>query len=349
MRIVFLSSYFWPKIGGVETHTYEIAIRLVRMGHIVDVIAEDHSVVDFKNNRSITRTTKHKGVTIHYFSAGPYDFLKKFRIWKAIFEFSQLFQDADVIHCHDVFIWYAPFRLLYPFKKVFTTFHGYEGICPPSRKAIILRRLSRYLSTKTINIGHFIEKWYGTKADIVLYGGIDKVLPITNVHQKKQLEKNSPTILLVGRLDADIGITTYLNAFRNIKECTFDVCGDGPLRPEVEKLGIVHGFVSNLDAYISKADIVCASSYLTILKALSFGKRVIAVYENSLKKDYLTLAPFSMWITIVGSSAEITREIQDYKKTQKNFSRDEANKLQHYLSRTTWDNVVKQYLTLWKV
>jgi len=34
----------------------------------------------------------------------------------------QLLQNADIIHCHDVFYWYLPFRFLYPHKPVFTPF-----------------------------------------------------------------------------------------------------------------------------------------------------------------------------------------------------------------------------------
>ena len=38
MKILMVTPYFWPKIGGLERYAYEIARRLVQRGHTVDVI-----------------------------------------------------------------------------------------------------------------------------------------------------------------------------------------------------------------------------------------------------------------------------------------------------------------------
>jgi len=71
-----------------------------------------------------------------------------------------LIQEADIVHCHDVFFWYLPFRFLYPKKKVFTTFHGWEGIFPPKWQAKVIRNISEKLSFGNICVGDFIRKWY---------------------------------------------------------------------------------------------------------------------------------------------------------------------------------------------
>jgi hypothetical protein len=47
-----------------------------------------------------------------------------------------LIKEADIIHCHDVFFWYLPFRFLFPQKKVYIPFHGYEGNNPPNKRKI---------------------------------------------------------------------------------------------------------------------------------------------------------------------------------------------------------------------
>src|SRR3989338_7205104 len=183
MKILFLTSRFRPELGGVETHSFEVVQRFVRKGHSVRVISEESigtqansrskkpstNVVTFGDPMSGTKKEVN-GISITRLNFGPSGFLKKFRIWMTLWKNRSLIEQADIIHCHDVFIWYFPFRFLYTRKKVFTTFHGYEGVYPPSKKSIFIRQLSNRLSRGSINIGHFIEKWYGTKADIVLYG-----------------------------------------------------------------------------------------------------------------------------------------------------------------------------------
>jgi glycosyltransferase involved in cell wall biosynthesis len=182
-----------------------------------------------------------------------------------------------------------------------------------------------------MNVGHYIEKWYGTKPKIVTYGGVNTVaIGLSKI--PKEIKPN-PHILFIGRLAPDIGTKTYLELFKKLQAFSLDVYGDGPLRWKVEKYGKVHGFVPELGRLIKKADIVCASSYLTILQALSYGKPVIAVYENALKKDYLTLAPFAMWITINNSPTELAKIISnsEFSILNKNL----RNLLKEYLEQHT--------------
>lgn len=337
MKILFLSARFWPHIGGVETHVYEVATRLAQEGHFMTIIAES-------SDKKIGYV-KHNNLNIYYFHAGKSDFWKKFRIWRELFKLHKQFFEADLVHCHDVFFWYVPYLFLYFFKRVYITFHGYEGIFPPSRKAILIRRMSRLLSSGTMNVGHYIEKWYGTKPEAVIYGGVHNAA-VTLSKIPKQINPH-PHIVFVGRLAPDIGAKTYLELFKKLQPLTLDIYGDGPIRWKYQKYGKVHGFVPELDKFIRKADIVCASSYLTILQALSYGKPVIAVYENALKKDYLTLAPFAMWITISNSPTELARIISnsEFSILNKNLRKS----LKEYLESHTWNEVVNSYEKLWKV
>ena len=66
-----------------------------------------------------------------------------------------------------------PFRFLCPTKKVYTTFHGYEGNSIPTKKAILMHKISEKLSNGNICIGDFLEKWYGTKATYISYGATE--------------------------------------------------------------------------------------------------------------------------------------------------------------------------------
>ena len=148
MKILFLVRNRWPHVGGVEKHIERIADRLQRKGHRVKIISEE----DIKYPHI--------------------KFLGLLYIWFWLFKNRSLIKQSDIIHCHDVFIWYLPFRFLYPGKKVFTTFHGWEGIWPIPWKNIFYKRLAAKLSRGNICIGKYIEKYYGIKANKIIYGGV---------------------------------------------------------------------------------------------------------------------------------------------------------------------------------
>lgn len=164
MTILFFTSRFWPEIGGVETHALEVAKELVKRGHKVSVISENHGGLKDKED--------YKGIEIYRIKIQTSERLKKFAIWHWLFKNRNLIKKADTIHCHDVFYWFLPYKFLYPKKPVFTTFHGYETKFPPSKKAIFIRKISEKLSWGNICVGDYIKKWYGTKPDYVTYGGV---------------------------------------------------------------------------------------------------------------------------------------------------------------------------------
>lgn len=164
MTILFFTSRFYPDIGGVQTHALEVGKELVNRHRKVIVIAEKHGGLKDKES--------YKGIEIYRIKINTSEKLKKFVIWKWLFNNRNLIEKADIIHCHDVFYWFLPFRFLYPKKPVFTTFHGYETKFPPSKKAIFIRKISEKLSFGSICVGDYIKKWYGTKPGFITYGGV---------------------------------------------------------------------------------------------------------------------------------------------------------------------------------
>jgi len=146
MNILFLVQHKWPHVGGVEKHVYEVSKRLKESGQKVNIISEE----DIK-------CPKIKYLGLLY-------------IWFWFFKNINLIKKSDIVHCHDVFIWYLPFRFLFPKKPVYTTFHGWEGKYPIPFKNIFLKRLANKLSMGSIVVGKYIEKWYGIKGDIITYG-----------------------------------------------------------------------------------------------------------------------------------------------------------------------------------
>lgn len=343
MRIVFFSRLFYPHIGGVERHVMEISKLLCKKGHDVTIVTEKY-VSDLKTKEEID------GIHVYRIPVGGEDWFKKIRIWKELFRLKKIIVQADVVHCHDVFFWYLPFRFFYPHKSVFTTFHGYETSYPPTQKAIIIRKISEKLSRGTLCIGDFIKKWYGAKPDLVTYGGI---LPsqTSKVQHKSQKHNAHLKVSFIGRLSADTGLLFFKQVTQLLKNkkfaITLDIYGDGPLKKAIEQMGTMHGFIENISDAIAKTDIIFASSYLSILESLTQRKLVFSTYSNPLKEDYLRMAPFAKFIIIENDPEKMAEKIVFYSSHQM-----DANNLieQGYIwaKNQTWEKVTEMYLSLWK-
>jgi len=380
--VLFLTPSFYPNIGGVEKHVLRVSQELNKKGYRVVIVTEaigdstmpvwrsryisadtprtDVWIVDTGNNELVhdeisfinseSKKTKiesqaSKSITVYrlpYIKSGR---LKKLYIWFWFFKNKNIIQSAKYIHCHDVFYWYIPFRFLYPRKRVYTTFHGYEAF-PVPRKNIIIRKISEKFSNGNICVGDFIKKWYGTRTDFITYGGVDS----ENLHDDVIRNYHKPlNILLLGRLDNDIGISLYLSALdllkaRNIK---FDltICGNGKLSKRTKRYGNFMGFVNDTSKYIKEADIVFSSSYLSILESLIFKKMVVAAYENPLKKDYLEMTPFSKWINIVNTDLQVLKIVEHLLKGT--INQHKLNEGYKWAVEQKWERTAELYIHLW--
>ncbi|HUQ84982.1 MAG TPA: glycosyltransferase family 4 protein [Candidatus Limnocylindrales bacterium] len=348
MNIIFFTRRFCPQIGGVEKHALMVGKNLIKLGHKVTVIAEGN------NNE---KSKEIDGISVKRIVSGENNWFKKFRIWRKLFEIKKLLKNADVIHCHDVFFWYLPFKIINPSKKVFTTFHGHETKFPPDKKAIIIRKISEHLSSGNICVGEYIKKWYHTKPNFVIYGGVNLVKNQKSFHstgseREIKNQKSNLTITFIGRLEKDLGIMSYLKSLDLLKKnkipFDFKSYGEGPLASRIEKYGEVKEFVSDSTEAIEFADIVFCSSYLLMLEALIHKKIVISVYENKLKEDYLRNSPFANFVYICKDASEIYDVI---KSVLDNPWKSEAMVNNGYLwaKDQTWEKVTKTYLELWKI
>lgn len=345
MTILFFTRLFYPHIGGVEKHVFEVGKRLVLRGYKVIVVTEE--IGEDIQETPLKKTNTAGGMTILRIPLRKQGWFKKFFIWLWFLRNRKLIESADIIHAHDVFFWFLPFKVFYPEKPVFTTFHGHEGKYPPSQKAKIVRKISEVLSRGTICIGDYIRKWYDARPDFVSYGGVDSVESETEKHPSKKKK-----ILFVGRLDKDMGVLVYLEALKILKslgiDFEFEACGDGVYRKYLEAFGIVHGYVLNTAQYVREADIIFASSYLSILEGLFHKRAVFSVHENPLKEDYLKLAPFSQFIQIHNNPHRLADGIESY-FLHPEESDGIVEEGYRFAREQTWDAAVEMYLKLWKV
>jgi len=385
MTILFFVRLFYPHGGGVERHVLEISKRLIKNGHKVIIVTEEipkpyninyHSAsqdAKMMGNENLTNrfwtSLNDDGIKVYRIPVGKNNFFKKFRIWGWLFAHKNLINNADIVHAHDVFFWYFPFRFLYPSKLAYVTFHGWETTFPPSKKAIFVRKLSEKLAFGNICVGEFIARWYGTRPDYITYGGVDvrlagvmasRAQPATSEVRKRGGKKIK--IILIGRFEEDIGISIYvaaLDALKKMKvEFEFEAYGEGVLKKNLQEYGDVYSNTqAAIDKAITEADIVFASSYLTILQVMAAKRLVCSVYDNPLKKDYLTMAPFVKWIIIADSGEALAEKIINIFERLPRLPagrqvaynpRNDIEQAYEWAKEQTWRKVTDMYLKLWK-
>jgi glycosyltransferase involved in cell wall biosynthesis len=340
MKILFFARLFYPHIGGVEKHVIEIGKRLAREGHSVIVVTEqtdsNNPLKELIDNIEVYRIPFLKD-----------ERNKKFEIWKWLWRHRLLIMKADIIHCHDIFFWYLPFRFLYPTKKVYTTFHGYEMVFPIKKKAVLVRKLSEKLSFGNICLGDYLKKWYRTKPTYVIYGGVEKQRMVSIRQLDRKLK-----IAFLGRVEADTGFPLYISALQELKKRNikfyFNVYGDGKIINIAKKYGKCFGFVKNVDKAIKENDVIFASSYLSILESLNNKRFVCSVYSNPLKKDILEMTPFAKWISISNNANDLTQAVLNYAENPQKYTHVLKEEYA-WVSTQTWDDIVEVYKKLWKI
>lgn len=293
MNILFLTNYKWPHVGGVEKHIFEVSKKLkVKGGSVRTISSED------------IRQPKIKLIGLLY-------------IWYWLFKKRKFIENADVVHCHDVFIWYLPFRFIYPRKKVITTIHGWEEVYPMQSKFTLLKKLAVKLSSKSVGIGKFLKKYINVKFDLISYGATTIRIMV--------VKKDRNRIVYVGRLEENTGLLQFLDwlrfssAGKNNPKYTVDFCGDGRLRSECEKYGKVHGFCDP-NPFYKKAKICVPGGYLAALEALSYGCELKLFWNNQVKEDYWKMSP---------------------------FFKLKGNKLKEWARAQTWEKLANEYLDLY--
>lgn len=335
VKILFLTRLYYPHIGGIEKHIAELSKVLIKKGHSVTILTT-------KFDKSIENRETVHGVKIVRFLQPKIKLFGLLFTWFQLFRFRNLLKESDVIHIHDVFIWYWPFKIMYLGRKIYTTFHGQWGKFPTGLNDLIQKRIGAKLSDGVISIGEYIDKYYGFKSDIISYGAVDKNL--------ESLSKEK-TILYVGRLDQNTGLPLFLDLLKwhlpDLKKAKYKIifCGDGELKSECATYGKVLGW-QDPEPYYKKSKIVFASGYLTILEALVNRCLVFAGYSTQLQKDYYELSPFDKFISSGGDSSELWLKLETILKNPKKTPKSLEIGYNWALDQT-WEKVAANYLKIW--
>src|SRR4030042_695439 len=336
MEILFLTKLYEPHVGGVERHIREVA-RYLSKDNRLTVITE-------KFDKTLKSKEIIDNIKVIRFVYPRIKFIGILFIWMWFFRNRKLISDTDIIHIHDVFIWYLPFRFLFPKKPVYITFHGYSSY-PLKRIEIFFQKIAQRLTNGNICIGNYIKKWFGTKPNKISYGAVD-----LKKFNQKILKIFKYDAIFSSRLDEQTGILIYLDALEILrtKGIKFElvVLGDGRYREEEKRYAIAKGFVVDPSPYFKKSRYAFVSRYLAILEAFANKKLVFAVYDNPLKEDYLKMTPFVKWIIIEEDPQKLAIKIEYYMRNPE-ISKEMIDQAYRWVRNQTWKKMAGEYLSLW--
>jgi glycosyltransferase involved in cell wall biosynthesis len=333
VKIVMVAPAYSPSQGGVEKHILMVNRELKARGHEVVVLVR-HNL--FFPERQLV-----EGVDVFRLpSSGS---LPALALWQ--WQHRSVLAGADVIHSHDFYP--RNLRKLVSDRKWVHTFHGYEG-WPLDPGAIESRQIVRDEVEICFGIGAFIEKWYGTKLNHVLYGAAAEPSHAPAV-------KHGPELVFIGRLEADTGFEDYLKGFeiihRQHPKVRLAVLGDGQLKVWAQKYADEHqlpvelaGWQDDTVPYQRAAKVVLVSGYLAILEAARLGKPILAHYGSPIKHDYLECHPLAAKFVIASSPESVA---DGYERALQ-LPQVTLNEASEWAAQQTWAALVDSYERAYK-
>jgi glycogen(starch) synthase len=296
MRVLFWSSVFWPKIGGVEVHAAKLLPALKARGY-------EYLVLTIKTHSDQPESDEYQGIPIHRLSFWQRDNYTQIdalvQIRQKVAALKRSFA-PDLIHINAVDIGNF-FHLLtanvVP-APVLVTLHG-EWL--PRQNGVVKQTLSAAdwvagCSQAVLDKGRELAPDIISRSSVILNGlEAPPLLP-------KPLPFEPPRLLCLGRLSPEKGFDLALTAFaavvRQFHQARLAIAGDGPSRLELEQqageLGIAHcvdflGWVvpEDVPALINVSTIVLMPSRqeslpLVALEAALMGRPLVATRVGGL-------------------------------------------------------------------
>lgn len=142
------------------------------------------------------------------------------------------------------------------------------------------------------------------------------------------MERFRKKLLFIGRSDPDTGLPVARQLAHQMGWDLVELTGQ----------------VSDPRPYISRADYIFVSGYLTILEAAKNKKIIIAYYSNPLRLDYLKMHPIADCMIIGQTSAQIENQLHHHSPAQ---IAKMKSKSFVWARRQTWARLASIYEKLW--
>jgi phosphatidyl-myo-inositol alpha-mannosyltransferase len=295
MRLVLVTEFYYPHLGGVTEHVHHLALELRRRGHDVTILTSH-----MKGESADPPYVRRVGTSRVIYSNGA--FARITTGWRLTDRIESLLRDigAELVHVQDglapvlgPFAATAAGRLGLP---VVATFHSWfsHSVGYTLFRRPLQRRLDRLAACIAVSepVVQALSRYLRGSWEIIP-NGVDVNLFHPNGRRPTDYLTRGPRLLFLGRLDPRNGLDTVLAAMPRILQrypaTRLLVAGDGPLRRVYERaakpLGPAVRFVGRVNGerphYYGSADMyLCpttkASFGITLLEAMACATPLLA-------------------------------------------------------------------------
>ncbi|KAL6073502.1 phosphatidylinositol N-acetylglucosaminyltransferase [Balamuthia mandrillaris] len=242
-NVAMFCDYFYPNMGGVENHIYQVASCLVQRGHKVIVVT--HNYGERKGIRYLA-----SGVKVYYIPQKIVYLQNSFpnyAVFLPWFRYITIREQIDIVHCHSAFSTFAMEVLLHSsvmgVRSCFTD-HSLFGFADAS--SVIMNKI---LKSCISDVKHVICVSNTSKENTVLRAQIHPkhVSVIPNAVNSNGFtpnpsarDPNKITIVVVSRLvyrkGADLLVELIPPICQKFPQVQFLIGGDGPKLVELEEM-----------------------------------------------------------------------------------------------------------------
>ncbi|KAI9298631.1 phosphatidylinositol N-acetylglucosaminyltransferase GPI3 subunit [Neoconidiobolus thromboides FSU 785] len=247
LNICFVSDFFFPNVGGVESHLYHLAQQLIEKGHKVIVITHNY-------NERVGIRYLPNGLKVYYI---PHFVIYNQATFPNLFLFFPLFRNIvirekiSIVHGHQAFSCMALEAIFHArtmgLKACFTD-HSLFGFADTSSIG-----MNKFLKFNLSDIDHVICVSHTCRENTVLRANLDPdivsvipnaIVPSNFLPDPKQADPKFITIVVLSRLVYRKGIDLLVaiipricQKYSNVK---FLIGGDGPKRVDLEQMREKH-------------------------------------------------------------------------------------------------------------
>ncbi len=310
LRVLMVAARYFPYMGGLETHVYEVGRRLARAGVQITILTTDVSgqlpAAEDSEGMKILRVRAWPSNKDYYYAPGISPIIKHGQ-W-------------DLIHCqgyHNLVPPLAMFTALRADIPYILSFHS-GGDVTSLRKMLrgmqwallrpLLARAQKLIAVSQFEADFFRERLRLPTGQfaIIPNGAAHLPTPVESVETASNGAKHDPLIVSIGRLERYKGHQRVIAALPKVLEQVPDarvrIVGVGPyepaLRTMVKKLGVTEhveiravppGDGGGMASLISRASLVTLLSEheaqgLAVMEALSLQRPVLVASTSALKE-----------------------------------------------------------------
>jgi phosphatidylinositol alpha-mannosyltransferase len=285
MKILFVSDFYYPHIGGVTEHIYHLANEFEDMGHKVSILTSNMEGNLKPDERRVIRLGK--SIVIHMNQSNS-----RMTGWINLSTLSRVVNEYDIIHIHGVIAPTLPLLVLKVSSKtnIFTFHPTFESSTLYTIFKSPLKRFFKKIDGKiavSVTARDSIQRYFPGEYSIIPNG-------IDTDRFRVCAEKSPFEILFVGRIERRKGLQFLIDALprikREIPEANLTVAGGGykgmrlDIPSEVKNSIRFLGFVSpsDLPKIFSRASVfvspaISGESFgIVLLEAMATETPVIA-------------------------------------------------------------------------